>query len=429
MIFVSNLEDIKSMCRICLTQSDDMIPMDHKIDDSEGSPFVSDILENIISEKISDDEKYPNEICNLCHGNMRILLDLKQLYTKSQRILKKHLYDENSHVSVIYEDDTDSQDKTITIKAEPEEYEAPSKVVKLLVNAKQHNDVKVTWLEGNKFVMERRESRPKIVLKHKCVSCHKRFSTKGDLNEHLKCCKKYVMFKCEVCDSKFSSLVRKQHHMRMKHTGKSSEIKCEVCDQVFKNHNAKSYHKLTRHNTEGKKFKCDICDKAFYIKNSLNQHLECHTRDVSKVVCPICGKSFHYRGGLFYHMKIHRNERNYICSFCEKRFLTMASLKRHTRIHTGERPYPCSLCSKTFCSVGEVKTHERRHLGQKPFQCKYCSKRFITPYNLKLHISSHTGTVPCTFCPKSFLNNEALKYHMDIKHNIREKKSDFDDLV
>lgn len=129
-------------------------------------------------------------------------------------------------------------------------------------------------------------------------------------------------------------------------------------------------------------------------------------------------------GGLFYHMKIHRNERNYICTFCNSRFLNMASLKRHTRIHTGERPYTCSFCPKTFCSVSEVRTHERRHTGQKPHQCKYCRKRFITPYNLKLHMSSHPGSEPCDICLKTYLNGEVLKYHMEMKHNIKDQNED-----
>ncbi|XP_018569496.1 zinc finger protein 625-like [Anoplophora glabripennis] len=437
MTFIKNMEDIKGLCRICLTSSENMISLNDNLDDkTTNSPLIIDVLENLLVVKVDGDVDYPIDVCHLCRGNLRILYDLKIMFNKSQNILRRYIsslqqFDvmdplNNSNILTLSSYKNEDSMSSTASPAGMNEIENDSsqdndlsqdngqkKSVRIQVATKKPKIVTVKWLNGNKFLIENTKK------SFKCTHCNKVFPSEEQHLSHSRTCKKNIS--CKFCKNTFYSERSLRCHLRMHHhTNPPLEIKCEICNKTFKNYNARSYHKITRHNTEGKKYSCEVCGKAFYFKNSLSQHLECHSRDVSRVVCPICGKSFHYRGGLFYHMKIHRNERNYVCSFCNGKFLNMASLKRHTRIHTGERPYTCTFCPKTFCSISEVRTHERRHTGQKPHKCKYCPKRFITPYNLKLHTSSHTGTKPCGICRKSYLNAEVLKYHMEMKHNIKE---------
>lgn len=166
--------------------------------------------------------------------------------------------------------------------------EAPKKSLRIQVITKKPNAVTVKWLNGNKFLMEK--SKKSL---HKCSHCNKVFPSKEKELSHT--CKKNIS--CKYCKNTFYSERSLRCHLRLHHRSNPPlEIKCELCNKTFKNYNARSYHKITRHNTEGKKYACEMCGKAFYFKNSLSQHLECHSRDVSRVVCPICGKSFHYRG-------------------------------------------------------------------------------------------------------------------------------------
>ncbi|KAJ8924808.1 hypothetical protein NQ315_000962 [Exocentrus adspersus] len=427
MSFLSSLEAIKASCRICLTASENMISLGDKLDEKcEDSPILREVLEDMLMVKVENITDYPTSVCRLCKGNIRILHDMKALFTKSQNILKKYVsslqqfneinasctkspppaescIDEATDLMPEIEGDSDIE---IYQEEDAQQDTAPTKIIKIVVDLPKPKTVKTQRVEGNK-----------------CRQCQKQFPSQESLSTHLNTCQKNV--KCQRCNRKFFSERILRNHLRFQHGIQVvAQYKCELCDETFKNPNARSYHKITRHNTKGKKYTCDVCGKAFFFKNSLEQHLDCHSKDVSKAVCSVCGKSFHYRGALFYHMKVHRNERNYTCSFCNSKHLNMAALKRHMRTHTGERPYPCSFCPKSFCSQSEVRAHERRHTGQKPHQCKYCKKTFITPYSLKLHISAHSGTEPCNLCGRSYLNDEALKYHKEMKHHVKQQVDD-----
>lgn len=53
MTFIKNLEDIKSLCRICLTSSHNMISLNNNLDDkSVDSPLIVDVLENLLMVKV-----------------------------------------------------------------------------------------------------------------------------------------------------------------------------------------------------------------------------------------------------------------------------------------------------------------------------------------------------------------------------------------
>ncbi|KAJ8970611.1 hypothetical protein NQ314_001146 [Rhamnusium bicolor] len=277
------------------------------------SPLILDALENILSVKVQENPNYPKEVCHMCCGNIRILFDLKLLFDKSQSILEKYvsslessfseeylykLENGNSKILISADNNNDLVDKFSLNKAEVmnftekdvPELDMPKKIVKLKIARKGQNNVKVKWVEGNKFIIEKNENVstthvPHVVHStvHKCSHCHKRFLSKEKLTDHLGSCRKFVVVKCEFCDNKFSSLARQQYHIKVRHNPEAPLIKCDLCNQEFKNYNARSYHKLTRHSVEGKKYSCELCGKAFFIKNSLNQHMESHSRNVSRV--------------------------------------------------------------------------------------------------------------------------------------------------
>lgn len=236
------------------------------------------------------------------------------MFNKSQNILKKYISSlqqcelmDPFHNSNILSLSLHKNDNSLSGIASPIDInetkddvpqdEAPKKSVKIQVMTKKPKTVTVKWLDGNRFLLE---GTKKL---YKCNHCHKAFPSEEQVSSHLKICKNNLI--CSYCNNTFYSERSLRCHLRLHHRSNPPlEIKCEICNETFKNYNARSYHKITRHNTEGKKYSCEVCGKAFFFKNSLSQHLECHSRDVSRVVCPICGKSFHYRGKLFIYLKI-----------------------------------------------------------------------------------------------------------------------------
>ena len=220
-----------------------------------------------------------------------------------------------------------------------------------------------------------------------CEECKKEFTTKWDLQNHIKLHNKPHPFKCpaEKCNQEFRHEKQYLHHLR-------------------------AIHKI-------KPYPCKICNKTFDRNYNLETHLRTHTGE-KPFVCEYCNKNFSQKSELTVHLRIHTGEKPYVCDICGKGFTQSHSLTEHIRTHTDERPYACSKCEKRYKRKHHLDAHIKSHTGEKPFECEKCGKRFSDKGNMKKHMTSHSveRLHICDACGNSYKYSSGLLKHKREKH-------------
>ena len=103
---------------------------------------------------------------------------------------------------------------------------------------------------------------------HKCESCDKSFSQRGDLKKHIHTVHKgHKDHKCESCGKSFSDAGQLKRHIQLIHEGLRN-YKCMSCGKflTFKNLNKFHDHKKSIHNW------CKYCDEYFGDSVEVNEH-------------------------------------------------------------------------------------------------------------------------------------------------------------
>ncbi|XP_067014685.2 zinc finger protein 12 isoform X2 [Anabrus simplex] len=208
-------------------------------------------------------------------------------------------------------------------------------------------------------------------MPYQCDVCQARFADwSTELIPHLRMHGSSTnAYPCHVCGEEYVSRSCLKKHLRS-HEG------VEVSDSDGDLFEAKHHHK----------YKCERCDSVFTTRKSRLRHArETHVLE-RRFTCNLCQRSFFSKNQVRSHMRWHSAERPYKCSSCSLSFQVKASLIGHQRVHTRECVYQCHICGIMFLHANGLRRHLRYHSQVKQFECDVCKRTFFLKSTLTKHI-------------------------------------------
>jgi uncharacterized Zn-finger protein len=126
-----------------------------------------------------------------------------------------------------------------------------------------------------------------------------------------------------------SSLTLPQLEVR----AKQKPFGCPLCIKSFSSKQELNLH--MRVHTGEKPYSCSQCSKSFSQSSALQVHLRIHSGE-KPYSCSQCSKSFTNSSGLQVHLTTHFGEKPYSCSQCSKSFAQKSKLEIHMSFHWRE---------------------------------------------------------------------------------------------
>lgn len=156
--------------------------------------------------------------------------------------------------------------------------------------------------------------------------------------------------------------------------------------------------------------KCRLCSEPFENIQDIAEHL----------------KNFHFNKvtkqlDLSYDiaMQPYRLEKdNYTCFNCGTKLPTLMKLCRHTTLHY--KQYTCDICGRTYLTNEALKYHIKcNHSGQ--HVCRKCWKDFPTLEKKRDHVrkSKRCWTFCCVYCGERFQSWEFKQKHLEKEHGFK----------
>ncbi|XP_055908947.1 zinc finger protein 502-like [Eupeodes corollae] len=253
-----------------------------------------------------------------------------------------------------------------------------------------------------------------------CDICYKGFHKRNEVSEHMDefhaSGAEEGEFHCDNCMRVFLNLRQFRIHKRLHYTS-TKQHECSECHKKYSSKNLLDEH-MNMH-TGKRPFKCASCSKDFASKYTLQAHMKIHTKRPRPYSCDKCDKSFLNQQNLVQHAKLHLGLKTFICEVCQKAFGTQHNLDVHKIVHSGNKPFICRTCGKGFARRAEIRDHERTHTGERPFKCDLCTLAFAQRSNLMTHKkATHLNDKKhkCNLCDRSFKRRRLLEYHTQSAH-------------
>ena len=160
---------------------------------------------------------------------------------------------------------------------------------------------------------------------HLCPSCGKSFSTRLNLERHIKSKHQRVKdHQCPDCGKSFVDSTRLKEH-RWIHTN-HKPYPCAQCDKSFRHKSHLKHHQAKDHGTS-KPFECDICHKSFCYRYELVNHSASHQQS-SKKRNKVVLDMRHCQENTDLDQQL--TQVVFACELCHHHFSSMDKLKEHT---------------------------------------------------------------------------------------------------
>lgn len=197
-------------------------------------------------------------------------------------------------------------------------------------------------------------------LPHSCTVCEKRFSCKRGLVEHARVHTIEKYHRCRFCDEHLKKGRSPDVHERT-HTGEVNPFVCSICHKRFSARQHLVDH--VQAHTDERPFECNLCPARFSYKSALNSHIKAHaTGKVKSYSCAECQEAFAQRSDFSTHLKQHSvpakmcwSRHDYENLFPNKEGLSDDEKNLEGSVEGDS--YACLICHKTFDHVSGLAGH------------------------------------------------------------------------
>ncbi|KAH8310657.1 hypothetical protein KR044_002367 [Drosophila immigrans] len=109
----------------------------------------------------------------------------------------------------------------------------------------------------------------------------------------------------------------------------------------------------------------------------------------------------------------------YSCNICNKPFQNHCHMQKHQLIHLSDRPqFECSACHRIYLTKQALKVHVDAKHNNAGSKCNTCGKVFAIAKGLEIHMRYHKGhfPFPCDQCDRKFAQRSHLNVHLQVQH-------------
>ena len=270
-----------------------------------------------------------------------------------------------------------------------------------------------------------------------------------------------IVFKCKLCDSKYSSQEELKNHCENNHKEQDDSVKAEsensseIDETISLNKSANELEILQKKQEKIKNqvttwFNCNECNMKFSNKKTLENHKIKHT-GARPFQCCVCGSSFGHQFALRAHLKSHKNfkdevvkEKNHVSKESSEIIKLLNDLVDNVVETISETESKKSALAKLLNNSTEVRKDLASRMDNNDSECVNTvtdrevgssnsqeivkeSSQLVTSNGSSKKLSKSVEKekdkiykqktlVYCAICSKIFLNEATLMRHLKDKH-------------
>ncbi|XP_064608172.1 zinc finger protein Xfin-like [Liolophura sinensis] len=250
----------------------------------------------------------------------------------------------------------------------------------------------------------------------RCKQCGDSLPTTQAFEEHSAMV--HGTFTCSYCHNTFTSKPNLQRHIRL-HTGQKP-YSCTQCPSRFSRMDDLKGH-ILKHQYP-KPFRCNLCGRGYTDRSCLRNHMRKEHNSTLLHVCSKCGEGFDNTQTSMEHKKVHPELQRFQCNMCT--FIGTNPLSHHKHLLSHNfigKLYTCRKCSLPYTDPFEYSDHLKQHRTDQncnAFACCFCDKVLPSYDQFVRHEHSHVQNKghTCHVCSSQLKTSSMLKLHM-LTHN------------